>query len=149
MTIISFGFIVNEFDKCVYYKVRGDECIALCLNVDDILLFGNTLGIVIETKLFLISKFEMKDMGEAKVILRLTLNKSISGIVISQSHYVEKVLKKFGYQNCKSVYTLYDLSKIYNKNKIGTPVSQLQFPKYCQTTRYHLHSSIGQYIHHL
>ena len=99
MTIISFSFIVNEFDKYVYYKIRGDECIVLCLYVDDILLFGNTLRIVNETKLFLSSKFKMKDMGEAKIILRLTLNKSISGITISQSHYVEKVLENFGYQN--------------------------------------------------
>ena len=127
MTIISFGFIVSEFDKCVYYKVRGDECIVLCLYVDDILLFGNTLRIVNETKLFLSGKFEMKDMGEAKVILGLTLNKSTSGIAISQSHYVEKVLEKFGYQNCKSVCTPYDPSKIYNKNKTDTPVSQLRY----------------------
>ena len=97
MTVISFGFIVNEFDKCVYYKVKGDKCIVLCLYVDDILLFGNTLGIVIEIKLFLSSKFEMKNMSEIKVIMRLTLIKSVNEIVISQSHYVEKVLEKFSY----------------------------------------------------
>ena len=65
--------------------------------VCNILLFGNTLRIVNETKLFLSSKFEIKDMGEAKVILKLTLTKSVNEIVISQSHYVKKVLEKFDY----------------------------------------------------
>ena len=119
MTIISFGFIINEFDKCVYYKVNSNDCVVLCLYIDDILLFGNNLRIVNETKSFLSKKFEMKDMGEANVILGLRLTRSADGITISQSHYIEKVLEKFGYQ------ISYDPTRIFYKNKSGVPVSQL------------------------
>ena len=125
MIVISFGFIVNEFDKYVYYKVNGNDCVVLCLYVDDILLFGNNLRIVNETKSFLSRKFEMKDMGEANVILGFRLTRSADGITISQSHYIEKVLEKFGYQNCKVACTPYDPVRIFYKNKSGVPVSQL------------------------
>ena len=118
-----FDFIVNEFDKCVYYKVKYNDCVILCLYVDDILLFDNNLRIVNETKSFLSRKFEMKDMGEVNVILRHRLTRSAEGITISQSHYIEKVLEKFGYQNCKVTCTSYDPIRIFYKNKSGVPVS--------------------------
>ncbi|KAL0299909.1 UNVERIFIED_CONTAM: Retrovirus-related Pol polyprotein from transposon TNT 1-94 [Sesamum angustifolium] len=64
-TILAFGFTINENDKCIYCKVKGDRIIILCLYVDDILLIGSCIEIIIETKSFLKNKFEMKDMGEA------------------------------------------------------------------------------------
>ena len=127
MTVISFDFIVNEFNKCVYYKIEANDYVVLFLYVDDILLFDNNLEIVNETKSFLSKKFKMKDMGEANVILGLRLTRLAEGITISQSHYIEKVLEKFGYQNCKVACTSYDLARIFYKNKSGVPVSQLQY----------------------
>ncbi|KAL0434110.1 UNVERIFIED_CONTAM: Retrovirus-related Pol polyprotein from transposon TNT 1-94 [Sesamum latifolium] len=67
-TILAFGFTINENDKY------------------DILLIGSCLDIITETKSFLKNKFEMKDMGEADVILGIRLTHSTDGITISQSH---------------------------------------------------------------
>ncbi|MCI46089.1 gag-pol polyprotein, partial [Trifolium medium] len=39
----------------------------------------------------------MKDLGEANVILGIKITRSEKGISLDQSHYVEKVLKKYGY----------------------------------------------------
>ncbi|KAL0328140.1 UNVERIFIED_CONTAM: Retrovirus-related Pol polyprotein from transposon TNT 1-94 [Sesamum calycinum] len=94
-TILAFGFTVNENDKCIYCKVKGDRIIILCLYVDDILLIGSCIEIITETKSFLKNIFEMKDMGEADVILGIKLIRSTDGIAISQSHYVEKIIEKF------------------------------------------------------
>ena len=38
----------------------------------------------------------MKDLGEADVILNIKLIKDENGITLSQSHYVEKILSRFG-----------------------------------------------------
>jgi hypothetical protein len=43
----------------------------------------------------------MKDMGEAGVILNIKLIKGEIGITLMQSHYVEKVLSRFGYKDSK------------------------------------------------
>jgi hypothetical protein len=59
-TLTSAGFIVNEADKCVYYRHGGGESVILCLYVDDILIFRSNLRVIEEVKHFLSNNFEMK-----------------------------------------------------------------------------------------
>jgi len=59
----------------------------------------------------------MKDLGEANVILNIKLIKDESGITLLQSHYVEKVLRWFGFMDSKPSLTPYDPSVTLRKNK--------------------------------
>ncbi|KAK1686029.1 hypothetical protein QYE76_046877 [Lolium multiflorum] len=70
------GFVVNEADKCVYYRHGGGEGVILCLYVDDILIFGTNMKVIHEVKSFLSKSFDMKDLGEADVILNIKLIKN-------------------------------------------------------------------------
>ena len=72
-TIKEFEFIKNEDDPCVYKKVSGSAIVFLVLYVDDILLIGNNVSLLIEGKGWLSSKFFMKDMGEAAFILGIKI----------------------------------------------------------------------------
>jgi len=47
-----------------------------CLHVDDMLIFGMNIDIVNDTKKFLSTQFEMKDIGEADVILGVKIKKT-------------------------------------------------------------------------
>ncbi|KAK1612436.1 hypothetical protein QYE76_036109 [Lolium multiflorum] len=117
-TLTAEGFVVNEADKCVYYRHGGGEGVILCLYVDDILIFGTSLTVIKEVKEFLSHCFEMKDLEVADVILNIKLLKDDDGgITLLQSHYVEKILSRFGYSDCKSSPTPYDPSVIIRKNK--------------------------------
>ncbi|KAK4401996.1 Retrovirus-related Pol polyprotein from transposon TNT 1-94 [Sesamum angolense] len=50
-TILAFGFTVNENDKCIYCKVKGDRIIILCLRIaktpydSSVALFKNESGV--------------------------------------------------------------------------------------------------------
>ncbi|CAM8903498.1 unnamed protein product [Rhodiola kirilowii] len=68
----------------------------------------------------------MKDMGEADVILGIRIKRENKGLALSQSHYVEKVLKKFNYLNCSPVSTPMDPSVKLLPNA-GEAVSQLEY----------------------
>jgi hypothetical protein len=126
-TLTAEGFVVNEADKCVYYRHGGGEGVILCLYVDDILIFGTNLNIIKKTKDFLSRCFEMKDLGVADVILNIKLLKDDNGgITLLQSHYVEKILSRFGYSDCKSCPTPYDPSVLLRKNKT-TARDQLRY----------------------
>jgi hypothetical protein len=59
----------------------------------------------------------MKDLGEADVILNIKLVKVDGGITLSQSHYLEKVLKQFNFSDCKPSPTPYDPRVTPRKNK--------------------------------
>ncbi|GKD78457.1 hypothetical protein Tco_1341078 [Tanacetum coccineum] len=68
----------------------------------------------------------MKDMGEAYVILGITIKCENKGIVITQSHYIEKILKKFNREDCSPVSTPMDpVEKL--KPNTGKLVDQLEY----------------------
>jgi hypothetical protein len=118
-TLTSACLVVNEADKCVYYRFDGGECVILCLYVDDILIFGNNENVIKEVKNFLSNNFEMKDLGVADVILNIKLHREEEngGITLVQNHYVEKVLSRFGYSECSLAPTPYDPSVSLRKNQ--------------------------------
>jgi hypothetical protein len=77
--------------------------------------------VIEEIKIFLSQCFEMKDLGEDDVILNIKLLRDENnGITLVQSHYVEKVLSRFGYADCKSSPTPYDPSVLLRKNQKDT-----------------------------
>nr|GEX79628.1 zinc finger, CCHC-type [Tanacetum cinerariifolium] len=80
------------------------------------------------TKEFLSSRFFRKGMGEADGILGIRIKHEINGIAISQSRYIEKVLKKFNYFECTPVSTPMDTSEKLMPNN-GQPVSQLEYSR--------------------
>ncbi|KAL0309114.1 UNVERIFIED_CONTAM: Retrovirus-related Pol polyprotein from transposon TNT 1-94 [Sesamum radiatum] len=82
------------------------------------------------------NKFEMKDMGEADVILGIKLIRSTDGITIYQSHYVEKIIEKFGYQNSRIAKTSYDSSVSLFKNESGVLIAQLRYSQIIGSLQY-------------
>ncbi|KAL8156771.1 hypothetical protein AgCh_001759 [Apium graveolens] len=127
-TIISDGFQVNDSDACVYSKFDQFGCVIICLYVDDMLIFGTNIDVVNTSKAFLSSCFDMKDLGEADVILGIKITRNSYGLSLNQSHYVEKILKKFNQFDCTPVKTPYDPSIHLKKNK-GHSVSQEGYAK--------------------
>ncbi|GJR00950.1 zinc finger, CCHC-type containing protein [Tanacetum coccineum] len=127
--VLSSGFLLNQSDKCVYSKYDGSgKGVIICLYVDDMLIFGTDQNQVDKTKKFLSSKFSMKDMGEADVILGIKIKRENKGIVITQSHYIEKILKKFNRENCSPVSTPMDPVEKLMPNT-GKPVDQLEYSR--------------------
>ncbi|RVW84956.1 Retrovirus-related Pol polyprotein from transposon TNT 1-94 [Vitis vinifera] len=100
--ITSFGFKENTVDQCIYLKFSGSKFIILVLYVDDILLASSDVGLLHETKRFLSSKFDMKDLGNASFVLGIQIHRDRSrGILgLSQKAYIDKVLSRFGMNNC-------------------------------------------------
>ena len=93
--LLKNRFLSIEGDKCVYTKCTKKECVIIAFYVDDMLIFGTSLSVVHSTKRFLASQFDIKDMGEAKGILGVEIIRMSDNIMISQEHYVEKILKNF------------------------------------------------------
>lgn len=126
MTLLGAGFKDNEGDMCVYSKVVGKSCVIISLYVDDLLIFGTDLHIILETKKFLSLSFHMKDLGLADVILGIKIIRNDVGIALSQFNYIEKVLKKFNKFESTAVSTPIDTSLKLRKNQ-GTPIAQYRY----------------------
>ena len=59
-----------EEDHCMYVKRSKESFIILSLHID-ILLIENDKEMIVATKAWLSSNFEMKDVGEASSMLRV------------------------------------------------------------------------------
>ncbi|GJZ16905.1 zinc finger, CCHC-type containing protein [Tanacetum coccineum] len=80
--VLSNGFLLNQFDKYVYSKFNGsDKGVIIYLYVENMLIFGTDQNQVDKTKKFVSSKFSMKDMGEANIILGIKIKRENKGIV--------------------------------------------------------------------
>ena len=74
------------------------------------------------------SKFDMKDLGLTDVILGIRVKKNHEGYVLTQSHCVESVLKRFGHYDSKPCATPFDSNCKLKKN-MGDSVSQLEYSR--------------------
>ncbi|GJY28084.1 zinc finger, CCHC-type containing protein [Tanacetum coccineum] len=127
--VLSSSFHLNQSDKCVYRKFdTSGKGVIICLYVDDMLIFRTNQDQVDKTKKFLSSKFSMKDLGEANVILGINIKREAKGIVITQSHYIEKILKKFNREDCSPVSTPMNLVEKLKPNT-GKLVDQLEYSR--------------------
>jgi hypothetical protein len=84
--IKKFGFIENQVDNYIYIKTKGGKFIILVLYVDDILLASNDKNMLYETKNFLSSNFDMKDLGEASYVLGIEIHQDRTKGVLGLSH---------------------------------------------------------------
>ena len=101
--IKEFGFIKNENEPCVYKKISGSAVVFLVLYVDDILIIGNNIPTLPSINTWLGKCFVMKELGEASCILGIQIyqDRSKRLIGLSQSVYIDKVLKRFSMSNSK------------------------------------------------
>jgi hypothetical protein len=75
----------------------------MVLYVDDILLIGNGVKMLNSVKEYLYINFLMKDIGEAAYELGIKIYRDRSRrlLALSQSTYLDKVLKRFNMENSK------------------------------------------------
>nr|GEU66579.1 hypothetical protein [Tanacetum cinerariifolium] len=89
----------------MYSRFVNGKGVIICLYVDDMLIFGTDLEQVQMTKKLLSKNFNMKDLGEADVILGIKILRKENRLMLTQSHYIKKILKSFDSFNCLLVST--------------------------------------------
>ena len=95
-TIKEFGFSQNANEACVYKKISGSAVVFL-VYMDDILIIEIDVFVLQYVKIWLSKNFSMKDLGEATSILGIKIygDRSRRLLALSQSTYIDKMLKKF------------------------------------------------------
>ena len=71
--------------------------------MDDIPLASSNVDLLLETKKFLSSKFDMNDLSEASFVLGIEIHgdRKNGVLALSQKAYLEKILKKYGMHKSK------------------------------------------------
>ena len=93
-------------ESCVYKKISGSAIVFLVVYVDDILHIENDISMLQSIKIWLSSKFFIKDLCEESYILGIKIyrDKSKRMLGLSQSRYIDLVLKRFSMDGSKRSY---------------------------------------------
>ena len=92
----------------MYFRQYSDgSFIYLLLYVDDMLIASKDKSLISKLKSQLSEEFEMKNLGAAKKILGIEIqrDRKTGKLHLSQGHYLEKVPGRFNMGNCKAVST--------------------------------------------
>ena len=113
--LLDIGFVKSNVDNCVYVKVvDGIPCI-VAVYVDDMIFACKNFEYLNAVKSQLSSKFLMKDLGDLTYFLGVNVIQGIDKITINQAAYVNLLLKKFGFEDCKPVATPADSNSFLEK----------------------------------
>ncbi|KAM1037644.1 hypothetical protein ACFX2C_032437 [Malus domestica] len=92
--LTSQGYVNNELCPCVFIKKSHFEFAIVAVYVDDMNLIRTSAELE-EIATHLKSEFEMKDLGKTQYRLDLEIEHCSNGILVHQSNYTQKVLRRF------------------------------------------------------
>ncbi|KAK9942775.1 hypothetical protein M0R45_008423 [Rubus argutus] len=124
---VKTAFLNGDLEEEIYMEQPEGFIVPGQEKKDDMLIIGSNNEMIKTTKKILTGRFDMKDMGVADVILGIKISKTSEGLVLSQSHYIEKIISKFGnYDNPAK--TPYDINLHLTKNT-GIGISQIEYAR--------------------
>jgi hypothetical protein len=94
--LITNGFKVGKVDRTLFTKTVAKDLFVCQIYVDDIIFGSTNKSTCEEFSRIMIQKFEMSMMGELKYFLGFQIKQLQDGTVISQTKYIQDILKKFG-----------------------------------------------------
>lgn len=101
---------------------------------------GSNKYVINKTKKMSHSSFDTKDLGLSDVILGIQLKRNSKGYILTQSNYVEKILRRFGHFDTKPALTPLEASCKLKKND-GEAISQLQCSQIIGSLMYLMNST--------
>ena len=97
------GYARLRSDPCAYIWRVGDDFAIITIWVDDLLLFATTTKLMSKMKSDIKAEWEVTDLGEPSKIVGIEITTNEDSITISQSKYIESILKKEGLERCNPV----------------------------------------------
>ncbi|GKV48080.1 hypothetical protein SLEP1_g54916 [Rubroshorea leprosula] len=90
------GFVQSYANYSLFTFTNNQKFIAVLIYVDDIIITGNDLSGISTLKVYLHTKFSIKDFGPLKYFLGIEVTQTPNGIVLSQRKYALDILTKAG-----------------------------------------------------
>jgi hypothetical protein len=103
--LITNGFKVGKADPTLFTKTIAKDLFICQIYVDDIIFGSTNKSSCEEFSRIMIQKFEMSMMRELKYFLGFQIKQLQEGTFISQTKYIQDILKKFGMKNAKLIKT--------------------------------------------
>ena len=105
--LIDLGFRISHADPGVFYAHDDEHTTILAVHVDDCLITGSSPHVISEYKRKLNERYPLTDLGPVHWLLgiKVTRNRDARTISLSQTSYIDAILKRFSLSDAKPVAT--------------------------------------------
>lgn len=119
--LTNMGMKVVENEPCLFYMIQDGIIVILSFYVDDILMASNNEEKINEMIKTLQNEFEINDLGEPSEFLgiRIRRNESKTILKLDQSTYIEKILKRFDFNESYPQRTPMITRQVANRQRRG------------------------------
>lgn len=109
-SFFEMKFIRLFSDQCVYIRHQEHDLVLASVHNDDITMLGSDIDAIKRAKAELGKHFTITDLGEAKQVVGLELERNLEEgtLKLSQKQYIQRTLEKFGMADSHPVGTPLD-----------------------------------------
>jgi hypothetical protein len=122
--LITNGFKIGKADPTLFTKTIAKDLFVCQIYVDDIIFGSTNKSTCEEFSRIMIKNFEMSMMGELRYFLGFQIKQLQEGTFISQTKYIQDILKKFGMKDGNPVKTPMGINGHLDLNAGGKSVDQ-------------------------
>ena len=94
--LTGFGIVQSYEDYSLFTYIKGDKSVRVLIYVDDLIVTGNNLDMMVKFKKYLSDCFHMKDLEKAKYFLGIEIARSPQGMFLSQRKYALDIADEAG-----------------------------------------------------
>ncbi|KAJ1039061.1 hypothetical protein NDA10_002095 [Ustilago hordei] len=122
------GFFQVECAPCIYTKGQGEDMAIVVIYVDDTLVIAPRLETVLKVKKQIGQRWKMEDSGEVSHFLgiKISRNRAMRTMTISQSGYIDQVLAKHLDKRTKP--TMVPMQSIPEGTLVASAAQQKEYP---------------------
>ncbi|KAK9144280.1 hypothetical protein Sjap_004183 [Stephania japonica] len=110
-TLVSWGFRNSKADNSLFVFRSESTVLYILVYVDDIIVTGSQISSIQSFINKLHTSFALKDIGELNYFLGMETRRDKSGLYLTQTAYINQLLKQGGMLNAKPIDTPCSLSK--------------------------------------
>lgn len=96
--LVQKGFKVSDYDSSLF--IHPETQVTVVIYVDDLLVTGPTNKAIADFKQLMNDEFEMTDAGPIEFFLGIQVKRTNDAFILSQDHYLKRVLENFGFSDC-------------------------------------------------
>lgn len=104
----DLGYSCSRVDPGVFFNVNAESMKIVAIHINNSMIVGDSEKTVVEMKDELGSQYEIADLGEIHWLLGLKVERNREGrtLALSQTAYIEKLLRRFNMMDASPVSTL-------------------------------------------
>lgn len=108
--------------------------------VDDLLVIGSDINMIIKFKKVMATRFEMSDLGKLRYCHRIEVTQREDGIILSQQRYETKILKEVELKGCNATHMPMDIGLNLSKAIYEEGIDERNYLKSIGCLRYVIHT---------